>query len=166
MKNNAGMSGIGYKNERILEFGLDALAVSLVLVITWLLFGYPHIFNYFQEMEEAKVIISPEKYMLAMEDINARLERVIMEVFMAYFLYESLVLIFFKQTPGRRVFGRKMELNLETKHEFLMRCLIIPTRTFAKLFCIYTVIPLVVIGVVFLFSRKDKTLLDYVFLTE
>ncbi len=54
MKNNAGMSGIGYKNERILEFGLDALAVSLVLVITWLLFGYPHILTTFRRWKRQK----------------------------------------------------------------------------------------------------------------
>lgn len=163
------LKGFGYKNEKILGLAVDLLILTGILLITWLLFGYPHMFSYFQELEDAKAIINPSEYLETVEEIHSRFDQVLMEVFLVYFLYESLFLIFWKTTPGRKLFGRRMECTIGkpgTAGGFLIRCLIIPTRTAVKLLFCYLFIPFLIAGALFFFSKKDRTLLDMIFLTR
>lgn len=174
MKNDAGkkgecMKGLGYKNEKILGLAIDLLILTAVLAVTWLLFGYPHMFPYFQELEEAKTIINPAEYQRAAEEIDTRFDQVLMEVFFVYFLYETMFLIFWKTTPGRRFFGKEVVCGIGKKGgitEFAVRCLIFPARTAVKLLFCYLLVPMLITGAVYLFSRKDRTLLDFIFMTR
>lgn len=163
------MRGLGYKNEKIFSLTVDFLILTLIMTVTYLLFGYPHIFPYFQQLEEAGEIINPQEYMEAADQIYARFDRVLLEVFFAWFLYESLFLIFFCTTPGRALFGRKLICTIQTPAkgmDILVRCLVFPTRTAVKVMCCYWLIPMFVVGVIFLISRKDRTLLDVLFMTR
>lgn len=163
------MRGLGYKNEKIFSLAVDLLILTAVLAVMYLLFGYPHLFPYFRQLEEAGEIINPKEYMETANEIHDRFDRVLMEILFAWFLYESLFLIFFGATPGRALFGRKLVCTVQvpTKAaEVLVRCLIFPTRTIVKVLFCYLMIPMVVTGVVFLFSRKDRTLLDILFMTK
>lgn len=163
------MRGLGYKNEKIFSMTVDFLILTLVLGVTYLLFGYPHVFPYFQQLEEAGEIINPQEYMEAANQIYARFDRLLLEVLFAWFLYESVFLIVFGTTPGRALFGRKVVCTLQTPNravDVLVRCLVFPTRTAVKVMSCYWLVPMLVIGVAFLLSRKDRTLLDILFMTK
>lgn len=157
---------MSYKNEKIFALSIDLFIITIFLTITYILFEYPHLFPYFKEVEAAKEIIDPQKYTIAMDALNQRFDYVVFEVASTYFIYESLSLIFFRQTIGRKLFHRKVYLNFETKFDFLLRVAIIPVRTFVKIISVVWMIPVVVIGIIFFLGKKDKTLLDSIFLTE
>lgn len=160
------MHKMSYKNEKILALSIDLLIITLFLSITYVLFEYPHLFPYFAEVKQAKEIIDPQKYMIAMDQINQHFDYVVFEVAIVYFLYESLSLIFFRQTMGRKLFHRKVCLNFDSKYDFLLRVCIIPVRTFVKILCVIWMVPIIIIGVFFFLGKKDRTLLDLIFLTE
>lgn len=160
------MHKMSYKNEKILALSIDLLIITIFLSITYILFEYPHLFPYLDEVKQAKEIIDPEKYMIAMDQINQHFDYVMFEVAIVYFLYESLSLIFFRQTIGRKLFHRKVYLNFDSKYDFLLRICIIPVRTFVKILCVIWMIPVIIIGVIFFLGKKDRTLLDLIFLTE
>lgn len=157
---------MSYKNEKILAFSIDLFVITLIMSMTYVLFEYPHMFPYFKEVEAAKEIIDPQKYMLAMDALNQRFDYVVFEVAIVYFLYETLCLILFRQTLGRKLFHRKVYLDFNSKYDILLRIAIIPVRTFVKIICVIWMVPVVILGALFMFGKKDKTLLDIIFLTE
>ena len=160
------MHKMSYKNEKIFALSIDLLILTVFLSITYIMFEYPHIFPYFKEVEAAKEIIDPQKYMAAMDTLNQKFDYVVFEVSSAYFLYESISLILFRQTIGRRLFHRKVYLDFDSKYDFLLRIAIFPVRTLVKIASVLWVVPVLIIGAFFMFGKKDKTLLDTIFLTE
>lgn len=163
------MKGLGYKNEKILSYGVDALVLTTVLLLTWLLFGYPHVFPYFQELSEADAIINPQEYVQVAGEINDRFDRVLLEIFFAWFVYETVCLIIWQTTLGRRIFRKKVVCQVGPEKgagAVVVRCLIFPARTAVKLLCFYLMIPIVLAGAWYLFSKKDITLMDRIFLTR
>lgn len=163
------MRGLGYKNEKIMSLAVDLLILTAVLVVTYWLFGYPHLFRYFQELEEAGEIINPQDYMEAADVIHARFDRSLLEVLFAWFLYESFFLVLLGATPGRALFGRKLVCTMQTSNKGLNKlicALVFVTRAAVKVLFFYWLIPMLVTGVLFLFSRKDRTVLDILFMTK
>lgn len=157
---------MSYKNEKILAFSIDLFVITILMSLTYIFFEYPHIFPYFKEVEAAKEIIDPQKYMQAMDVLNQRFDYVVFEVASVYFLYEALCLIIFRQTIGRKLFHRKVYLDFQSKYDILLRIAIIPVRTFVKIICVVWMVPVIILGALFMFGKKDKTLLDTIFLTE
>lgn len=160
------MHKMSFKNEKIFVLSIDLLILTVFLSITYVLFEYPHVFPYFKELETAKEIIDPQKYMVAMDALNQKFDYVVFEVVLAYFLYESLSLILFRQTVGRRLFHQKVYLDFESKYDVLLRIAILPVRTLVKILSVLWVLPVIIIGALFLLGKKDRTLLDTIFLTE
>lgn len=160
------MHRMSYKNEKILAFSIDLLVITILMSITYVLFEYPHIFPYFKEIEAAKEIIDPQKYMLTMDALNQRFDYVVFEVASVYFLYETLCLILFRQTIGRKLFHRKVYLDFQSKYDIFLRIAIIPVRTFVKIIFVVWMVPVIILGALFMFGKIDKTLLDTIFLTE
>jgi hypothetical protein len=128
--------------------------------------GFPHFFGYFSEIGKAQSIISINEYNKTMESIVNRFDVLVFEVSSLYFIYESIGLIFFKTTLGRKVFNLTVELNFKSNHDLLLRLLIIPARTLVKILSITTVVPMFIIGAVFLFGRGERTLVDILLLTK
>lgn len=160
------MNGLGYKNQKILIMSIDFLVIALVAALLFFTTGFPHFFRYFNELENAQSIISPSEYSKAMINIINRSDTLLFEISSLYFIYESLGLIIFKTTIGRKLFNLKVELNFRSKYDLVTRILIIPARTVAKILSITTVIPMFIIGALFLFGHNKKTLIDIIFLTE
>jgi hypothetical protein len=160
------MNRLGYKNEKIFIMSIDFLVIALLAALLYFTTGFPHFFNYFYELENAQSIIDPSQYSKAMINLINRFDMLIFEVSSLYFIYESLGLIIFKTTLGRKVFNLKVELNFLSKYDLIFRILIIPARTLVKIISITTVIPMFIIGAIFLFGRKNRTLIDILFLTE
>lgn len=160
------MHKMSFKNEKILALSIDLLVITLCLSITYVFFEYPHLFHYFQEVEEAKSIIDPKAYMVAMDVLNQKFDYVLFEVAIVYFFYETIGLLCFRQTVGRKLFSKKVALNFETKFDFVLRCLLLPVRTFIKILSVIFVVPVFIIGLLFLLGKKDCTLLDILFLTK
>lgn len=160
------LKGIGYKNERLLSFSADVLIVSLVSLITFLAFKFPHYFSYFEELEKAAEEIDPAKYVQIVQEIHSRFERTILEFGFLYWMYESAALILFGQTIGKKIFGRKLVFLYEGPGKKILRFFVILTRTLLKVMCIYWMIPVFILGIQFLLSKKNKTLLDRIFLTQ
>lgn len=160
------MHRMSYKNEKILAFSIDLLVITILMSITYVLFQYPHIFPYFKEIEAAKEIIDPQKYMLTMDALNQRFDYVVFEVASVYLLYETLCLILFRQTIGRKLFHRKVYLDFQSKYDIFLRIAIIPVRTFVKIIFVVWMVPVIILGALFMFGKIDKTLLDTIFLTE
>lgn len=160
------LTGIGYKNERLLTFSLDLLMVSAVAVITYLIFGFPHFFSYFKELEQASQAINPTEYLELTGEIHGRFERLLLEIGAMYWLYESLALILFGQTIGKKVFRKRMVFKYDGPGNKFFRILVFPTRTAIKVLCVYMMLPILIVGGQFLFSKTDKTLLDRIFLTQ
>lgn len=156
---------MSYKNEKIFALSVDLLILTIGLSITYILFAYPHVFPYFKEVEAAKEIINPQSYMATMDQLNQRFDYLIFEIGAGYFLYESICLIVFRQTLGRKAFHQKVYLNFESKYDLLLRIAIIPARTLVKILSVIWMIPCLIIGICFFFGKKNKTVLDTIFLT-
>lgn len=156
---------MSYKNEKIFALSVDLLVMTICLSITYILFEYPHVFSYFKEVEAAKEIINPQSYMAAMDQLNQRFDYLIFEIAAGYFLYESFCLLVFRQTLGRKAFHQKVYLNFDSSHDTLLRMAIIPARTLVKILSVLWMIPSIVIGICFFFGKKNKTIIDTIFLT-
>lgn len=160
------LTGIGYKNERLLSFSVDLLIVTLAALIGYLIFGVPHFFSYFKELEEAASSINPADYVRLTGEIHGRFERLLLEVGILYWLYESAALVFFGQTVGKKVFRRKLIFLYNGPCHKILRVLILLTRTAFKVLCVYLMVPVLILGIQFLLSKTNKTLLDRIFLTQ
>lgn len=158
------MDGLGYKNQKILIMSIDFLMIALIGALLFFTTGFPHFFHYFNELENAQSIISPSRYSEAMIKIINRFDILIFEISSLYFIYESLGLIIFKTTIGRKIFNLKVKFI--SNYNLVIRILIIPARTLVKVISITTLIPMFIIGALFLFGHSHKTLLDIIFLTE
>ena len=160
------MHKMSFKNEKIFAFSIDLLVLTLFLSITYVLFEYPRIFPYFKEVQAAKEMLDPQAYTATMDQLNQRFDYVLLQICTAYFLYESIGLILFRQTVGRRLYHKKVYLNFESRYDLVLRIAILPVRTLVKLLCVVWVFPVILIGAVFMLGKKDRTLLDICFLTE
>lgn len=160
------LKGIGFKNERLLTFSIDLVIVSLVALVAFLILGFPHFFPYFKELEKVATEMDPAKYMEVTQEIHNRFEKALLEASMLYWLYESFALILKGQTAGMKVFGKKLVFQYEGPCKKLLWFMMIPARTLIKVLSIYWMIPVFIIGIQFLFSKTNKTLLDRIFLTQ
>ncbi|MFQ6814883.1 MAG: hypothetical protein ACLRS2_21340 [[Clostridium] innocuum] len=78
-------------------------------------------------------MLDPQAYTATMDQLNQRFDYVLLQICTAYFLYESIGLILFRQTVGRRLYHKKVYLNFESRYDLVLRIAILPVRTLVKL---------------------------------
>ncbi len=151
------------KNEHFLSFLIDMFIVLIASILLNFIFGYPRIFNYFAASNELLNAISHENYVEMFMLNEQKLNYMIYDTLTMYALYEIVFNILFSQTLGKKFFQLKTYNKKENK---FMEVMTIISKTFTKVFSFMYIIPFVIIGIHYLLTKGNKTLLDKLYGTE